>query len=207
MNDILNVPADMKRELSAIAAETDPNALMAELTQCFEITVNHVIKLAALVRRLECLGVEIELQVAILPYIRRIAYGQIIPELFVAMQGDASLLARTSSLPIPDQKKIASGEPLKVMEHGGDHRMVVPLQLTNREIKQVFGKGRLRSDAEQIGWLRDQEESRRLKSVSVDVQDIILDKKRLGINVRGRFVSATDMAHYLAELTPRSKRR
>lgn len=190
-----------KKELDEIRESNDTEWLLKKLKDCLRITVDHVVRLAVIVRRLEECGVEISVDFSLLPYIRRVAYEQVVPELIVTLQGDQQLLEKASSLPIPDQRAIASNKPIKVMEIGGDHRTVPPLSMTRREIRQVFGRGKIRSDAEQIGWLRDEQ-----NKVLIHQQpqpDITIDKKKHGIVVNGIFLSATDLAHYLSELTTR----
>lgn len=190
-----------QHELTLIRQSSDTQWLMSELKECLKITVYHVIKLAAIVRRLEECGCEIEVDFSLLPYIRKVAYEQVVPELIVSLQGDQQLLSKAASLPIPEQRMIAENKPLKVMEIGGDHRKVPPLSMTRREIRQVFGRDKIRSDAEQIGWLRDEQTK---AAVHQKVQsEVLVDQKKKGIVVNGTFVSAADLAHYLAELTPR----
>lgn len=187
-------------ELVEISRCVDVQKLTEMLHETLSITINSVVRLAAIVKRLEELGAEVSLASPILPYIRRIAHGQILPELFVSLQGDQALLDKAATLAIPDQRRFAENKPLKVMALGGNHRMVPAQLLTRREIRQVFGRGKLRTDTEQIGWLNDDAIK---KLPSAHASEVVLDKRRGGILVNGTFVSATDLAHYLSELTTR----
>jgi hypothetical protein len=197
------VPREMQGELNRLLACDDAQQLMAELESSLAVTLRNVVKIAAIVRRLEELGVEISLKLAILPLIRRIAYGQLVPELFVNLQGNSALLDRAASLPIPDQQRIADNTPVKVMMPDGDHRMVPPLSLTRREITQVFGKGKLRDDAEQVGWLRERMQMEQAKAATTGEAPVLLDRKRMGIVANGHFISVSDLARYVAELSKR----
>jgi hypothetical protein len=158
--------------------------------------------MAALVRQLEELGHEVQIELGPLPFLRKIAYGNMIPELYVALECDPQLLSRAGSLPTPDQERIARNEPLKVMELNGDHRLVPPLSMTRREIAQVFAKGRVRSESEQVGWLKDRARREQQKSFPLGDEAIVkIDRKRRGIVANGLFVPAADLAHYLGELS------
>jgi hypothetical protein len=204
MYEILNVPSELKSELKKIATSDDSNWLLTQLSEALAITTRHVIKVAALVRRLEECGVEINIEFSLIPLLRKVAYGQVIPELVVTLQGAEPLLKKAAALPITEQAKIAENSPLKVMQTGGEYRTVPPLSMTRREIRQVFGDGRLRTDTEQIGWLNDEREK---AQAAKGTSEIILDRKRGGIVVNGTLITASDMARYLGELTTTSRRK
>ncbi len=198
------VPRQFAGEVDLIMRCEDHGELLTGLKEALEVTLRAVILTAAYVRRLDDLGIEIpsRFEKAGLSYYRLISHGQILAELFVTLCTERNLLSKASQLPLPQQRRIAANEPLKVMELGGDHRMVPPLAMTGCEITQMFTRGRLRSEGEQIGYLKDRMQ---LERTAPGDELVSLDKKRGGIVVRGVFVSATDMAHYLAELTPRKK--
>ncbi len=200
---MIELPAKLKSEVDFILASSDRSELLKQLKTSLEISVEHVVRLAALIRRLEELGVQIEIEIPALPFIRKIAYGQMVPQLFVSLQGAQRLLEKTASLPMPDQKNVAENKPFRVMELGGDYRLVPPLSMTSREIQQVFYRGQIRDDASQVGWLR--EHSRKAVKCREEPAEIKLDRKRGGIVIDGRFLSASELAHYLAELGQRKR--
>lgn len=176
----------------------DVSKLREEYLNCAGDFVGSIIRLSIIVRRLEELGDDLsDMEISILPELRRVAYGQVAPELLVNLQGKSQLLRRVSNLPMPEQRKIASGEPIMVLDAGGDHRMVPPLNLTSREIKQVFGDGCIRDEADQSTWIR-KESQKKPRAKSLD--DVTLDRKRRGIVVRDRFISATELSGYLSQL-------
>lgn len=206
LQKVENLYPEVQKELKRIAGMKSKRELRKLLLDLLGFTVNHVILMAAAVRRLDELGDDLsDVQIALLPQIRRLAYGQIVPELLVRLQGNPTLITRASGLPLPDQRRIAEGQPIKVLEAGGDHRMIPPLQLTRAEVRQVFAGDHLRDDAEQAAWLR--QEKQRVPRTKRPDNEVYLDRKRGGIIVADRFISATDLAHYLAELTSiRTKR-
>jgi len=75
-------------ELSRIGDENDPQRLVAELTACMAVTVQAIVKIGAIIRRLDELGFDIEsLRLPNLNYFRKVAHGQMVPELFVSLIG------------------------------------------------------------------------------------------------------------------------
>ena len=104
-------------------------------------------------------------------------------------------------LPLPIQEQAADNEPFRVMQLDGSHRLVRPLDMTTRERRQVFHGKRLRSDTEQIGWLREQQEKDAAKvAVTVD-RPITIDKRRCGIVANGLFIPLSELAGYVASLS------
>lgn len=186
-----------------VATCTDTKLLILELQQCTTDWLTNVAKMAAIVRRLDELGVEVQIENSLLPYIRLIAHGQLSANCFMACSGDVQLLERAMRLPLPIQEQIADNEPFKVMELGGDHRMVRPLDMTVRERRQVFHGKRLRTESEQIGWLREQSDKDRAKAIPAvsDDSPVELDRKRRGIVVGGYFIPIAQLGAYVAELS------
>lgn len=183
--------------LSQIQACDDTQALLKELSAALALTVDSVRKCAAIVRRLEEMGVTIEITSLPLRELRLIAHGQTCAELFIAC-GGTPLFDRTKSLPMPDQLRVAKNEPLKVMELDGDHRMVPPLSMSSFEVSKVFGRNSIRNDAEQISWMRSRQE--RMAAPRSIEPSVAVDKRRSGIVVGDVFIPRKELARYLVEL-------
>jgi len=196
-----SLPAKCRNDIERIQASTDAKLLLAELKELLEINIPNLIRQAWLIRRLEELEIEVTIQVPALKYVRKVAYGQLAPELFVSLGGCGALLERASRLPMPEQKKIAANQPIKVMELGGDFRMVPPLSMSTQDIQQVFGRDEIRDDAAQVAWLKGRQTRRAIETH--DTPEVQLDRKRGGIVVGGHFVAATEMANYLVQLGTR----
>jgi hypothetical protein len=187
---------------SQILECTDTKELIELLHEYAANTVSNVRMMAVIVRRLDELGVEVSIdENSLLPFVRLIAHGQLSPELFVTMMGDFPLLEKAMRLPIPVQERIANNEPMKVMEIGGGHRLVRPLDMTKRERSQVFHGKRLRNEAEQIGWLRDQRDKDDAKAAVTVDRPITVDRKRHGIVANGLFIPLAELAGYVASLS------
>lgn len=137
----------------------DAPRLREELAKAFRVTVEQIVRMAAIIRLLEDRGENLDdIKSSMLGNLRRVAYGQILPDVMVRFQSVPLLLNRVSMLPIPDQQRLLSDEPIKVMilENGKtDHRLVRPLKMSKSEIQQVFAGEHLRDDGEQVSWLRN----------------------------------------------------
>jgi len=185
-------------DLVRISAEIDPQSLVAELAECMAITVNAIVKIGAIIRRLEILEFDIEaLKLPNLNYFRRVAHGKMIPELFVSLVGAPGVLRNVSRLPIPDQQRIASGKPVKVILRGGDHMLIRVEDMTNEQARQVFASDHIRSDSQQASWLVERSQN---VTIAVSASVVMIDRKRHGIVVGDTFISATDLAGYLGSL-------
>ena len=175
-NDVTTTtPKALVRELEAIRAITDKDELRRLLVQTLSVTVMDFIRLAAVVRRAEELGDDLsDMEISLVPQLRRIAYDQMLPEVLVRFQGNLRVLRKVASLPLPDQRRIVDGEPCKVMLLNGDHRLVSPLNLTGREVSQVFGPDGLRHEGEQLAYLRERQER---QPVRLPQSEVIVDYK------------------------------
>lgn len=185
--------------LQSIESETDTEKLLSLLNECLAITTETIIRIASILKRLEALGVDlIELKIRNLNYYRKIAAGQLLPELFLEASGCPMLLRQTMTLPLQDQKRIAENKPVKVMLTGGDHLLIEPKNLTAQQIKQVFSATGLRSEGQQISWLMEQRERTQIKGQPRP--EVIVDRKNHGIRVDSVFISAADLTRYLSQL-------
>jgi len=195
-----NQGKELMDSIRRIESNEDSTALVAELHECLALSTNSLIRLAVIINRLEDLGVDIiSLQIPNMNYFRKIASGQFMPELFIECSGSPGLLRKLSSLPISDQKRIADGSALKVILQGGDHLMVAPKDMTPSQIRQVFGTEGIRSDSQQAAWIVDSQQAKAFKRIPRPA--IQIDRRKNGIVVGETFLSASDLAGYLSQLT------
>jgi hypothetical protein len=186
------------RELSRIGDESNPQVLVTELTACMAVTVQAIVKIGAIIRRLDELGFDIEsLRLPNLSYFRKVAHGQMVPELFVSLIGAPIVLRKVANLPLFDQQRISDGKPVKVILPGGDHMMIRVEDMTREQAQQVFASDYIRSDSQQAAWLV--EKSQVVGSRKADAP-VMLDRRRHGIVVGETFISASDLAKYLGDL-------
>lgn len=188
-------------EVESIAECSNVQVLIDRLKGCASQFLNNIAEMAAIVRRLDDLGAKVDLDNTILPYIRMIAHEQLSPDCFVALCGDTRFLDRVCGLPKPLQEKIASGETFRVMELGGDCRMVSALEMNANERRQVFDKHRLRTDSEQIGWLREKMQRSQAKAPPPSPRPISIDRKRKGLIVGELFIPLSELAGYVSSLS------
>ncbi len=201
-----SVPAALERELVEIEKMQDCKELRRLLVRALSVSVEQIIRMGAIVRRLEELGDDLsDMELSLLPQIRKVAHGQVSPQVVHYLMGKPSLFRKVSALPMPDQKRIASGEPLKVLLANGDHCMVSPTKMNGKEIAQVFAADHIRDDAEQASWLREHAPPAVPSEQVWDKEKIYLDRRRQGLVVGQRFIPASDLAHYLSQLTEKAK--
>lgn len=130
--------------------------LCAEVMDDFVGIANRFVRLAAKVRLIELRGGDVHaLRVAGVQILRKIAAGQILPELASKFWIDnRHLFCVASRMPIPDQEKIAHGEGIEfVFERDGryEKRMISDLNNLNpSQLSLVFAKDHIRSEQEQI---------------------------------------------------------
>lgn len=91
-------------------------------------------------------------------YYQRIAYGQMLPELFIAV-ADPALLDRASRLPIPDQERVARNETvsafLNFKENGEPYFQEMELaHLPPKIAAVVFHGNRICDKREQLAYAR-----------------------------------------------------
>jgi len=188
-----------------VLQSTDGNWLLGELQRSVESTVKQIVRMAAIVRRLDELGMQIEIASSVVPYLRKIAYGNLSPDLFVALQGNMTLLGKAASMPTPIQEKIARNEPFKVMELNGDHRLAKPLEMTTALVNQVFAPGRVRNEAEQVSFIRERLQAKQEPKSTTDEEKVRIDRKRKGIVVGKTFISLIELEHFYKALTSKKK--
>jgi hypothetical protein len=197
------LPEALERELDAIGAMEDKQELVKLYMRELGTTIESFLKLARIVRRLEELGYDLsDIRIAIHPWIRKLAYDQLRPQVIVRFLGKPRLFAKIAALAIPDQERLADGGTMKVMELNGDHRNCDPLDLLPEQISQVFGPEGLRTDAEQIAYLRKLE----AKHARPPSPDIFVDRKHGGILVRieggaEKFIPVAELLRYASELS------
>src|SRR6185312_5765052 len=90
--------------------------LMERLAEKLAITAEALEELGGIVRVLENRQVDLSvLRIGILPLLRKIAYGQLLPGLVARFAGKGQLLKYVQNLAIPDQKRLLAGEKMRVL--------------------------------------------------------------------------------------------
>jgi hypothetical protein len=176
--------------------------LRKALAESLARTASELIRLAWIVRLLEERGEDLEdLKLDLLPHLRLIAYGQLSPELVVRYGQSPAVMRAARGLPMPDQERLAGGEPLPMAflraDGTADCVMVDPARLTAAQVRRVLSSGRIRSFAEQVILLRDPPPSKpRPKSQVVGRARV--GPSRDGIIAGGHFIPKADLVAALA---------
>lgn len=140
----------------------DTAELLEELKNTLGLTARVLRYLAAVWLELEGRNVDLsDLKKGLLVYIPLIASGTLSPDAVVAFIGDWGILEVLSSLSLEEQKRLASGEPVKLVVRSGEsftHRMLPVKELTPAQRRQVFNTRDkcIRSESAQIAILTPQ---------------------------------------------------
>lgn len=144
------------------------------------------------------------LHTGMIGYLRRIAAGQLLPEVVVRFAEAPLVLQKIATLPLPDQQKLVNGEPVKVMifadEGRPDFRMLDPLKMTASQVHQAFASGKLRDDAEQIYYLESRRQFRPVVAVESRFGMVRADRDRRAIIVKRTAVPVADVVSALADM-------
>lgn len=178
--------------------------LKEELAKQLELSAGHLLRLALIVQVLENRGEDLsELRIGLIHHLRRIASGQVLPEVVVRFSGSPALLNIVSRLPLTEQQDLASGQPVRLVvptpEGGYTHRLADPLLLTREQMTQVFAMDHRREDSEQILFL----EARRLtppKEKPKVIGKIKVDRKNKTLYVKRTALPVSDVVEALADL-------
>jgi hypothetical protein len=180
-----------------------------ELAHTLGLTANSLRRAALLVRTLEERGEDLSgLRLALLSHLKKIACGQLLPEVVVRFAGKPLLITLIGNLPIDDQRRLSSGDPVRLIVIGDDgrrtHRLADPLYMVPRQLRQVFATDHLRTDAEQNLILDDR---RRISSAPVpeSVGGAKMDAEAGGVWVGRKFFSLSDLETMVRELKRRQR--
>lgn len=188
------------QELSSHSDE----ALAEMLKSAFMATVDSLITVAAIVRVLEERGFDLDsLKIGMIDWFRKIAYGQVLPEVFEKFRHSPKLIQHISTLPIPDQERLAHGDSIIVLtlnDGEASERHVRPEDMSAREIKQVFGAGRIRSLAEQRGILESRSTPRVPSKKELETGVLVDRKKKMLTFTQPISVSRSQLLSYLSHL-------
>jgi len=151
-----------KRELlplSELATKSDAE-LLDLLNEYLGWTVRGLVGAAEVVTLLDGRGVDLSgINKTILGYLRKIASGQLHPQLLVGWR-ELPVYNHARTLPMLNQQEVVDNKPIRVvtMKEGGgaDAWLCEPRSMTGATAKQVFARDHIRDEGEQIAWLRGQ---------------------------------------------------
>jgi hypothetical protein len=156
-----NLPARWQplQEKLQTMSEADLRKYLASKLQ---LTAENLVELALVIREFDERGIDLgDLRISLLVYLRRIAYGQTLPEVVAQLGGRRDLLQRVAFLPLPEQQRCVDARGLALVTGeiaGGDYdtRCRQLLDLEPWEVRQLFGPNGLRNPMQQAVWLKGQ---------------------------------------------------
>lgn len=185
-------------------ATCSTDELKQRLASLLATTAEGLRDMAAIVAELESRDEDLSgLRLGIVHHLRRIAAGQLLPELVVRCAAVPRILAKASILPLSDQQRIAGGEPFPLAVWRGDSvewRQIDPLEATGPQFSQIFASDHVRSQQEQISLLEDRRERARRTPEPPKKGRLRADRNR-GVLIFGKSVfSPADVTAALADL-------
>lgn len=130
--------------------------------------------------------------------LRRIGSGAMLPEVYMNMSFNSTLLSAVGMLPISDQHELIERKAVEVVVANDDGQLdvlnVKLTDLTRWQIAQVFDAGILRDPAKQRAWIGAQKTKALVsKKPSTAEKGWEISKKPKGAIVNGQFLSEKDI--------------
>ncbi len=191
----LTVMATESSGLDLKAMSTDD--LKGALLECLRITARALRDAAFIVHELEERGEDLDaLKMSWMKWLRLIAHGQVSADAVARFAGKVTLLDAVGGLPLPDQDRLAGGEPVRLLVYTTDgkptHRMADPRDLTPDQIRQVFDKRCIRNEAAQALYLDDKRQ-KAARAVPSAVGELKIDRERSGVMHGRKFIPLADL--------------
>lgn len=167
--------------------EMSETELRSYLAQRLQFTADNLMEMAMVIREFDQRGIDLtDLRLSLLVYLRRIAYGQTLPEVVALLAGRRDLLQRVAFLPLPEQHSCVDEKGLSVvtgeLANGEfDTRRRQALDLEPWEVRQVFGPNGIRNELQQAAWLKSQS-VRAAQQPKIERPTYVIEKNALVVN-------------------------
>lgn len=170
--------------------------LRRELVRCLALTAQNLYRMALLVKTLEGRGEDLSgLKIGMVDHLRDIARGTLLPETVVSFASKPSLIKTIGRLPIPEQKRLASGGTVLLVVYNEEgqrtHRPSNPLDMLPAQVRQVFDGDHIRTEQQQH-LLLDEKNKNAARPLPERAGKLRIDRERDGFYVGNHFVSAAD---------------
>jgi len=179
--------------------------IKARLSAALVRTADGLAEMAAYVGELEARGEDLSsLRLAIMPYLRKIAHRQLLPQLVVSYAGSPQLLSAVASLPIPDQHRLLERGTvaIAVVEEDGQigSREIDPRALSVKQIPRVFSPDGIVPPRDQEVKPRKKREATRKYSVRVDAKSRRIFVGRMAVPIAEVMTSLAEAAGWQGEI-------
>lgn len=148
-------------DADAISACDDVELLMGALRQCAQDILANITMMVAIVRRLEELGITIEVDHPMLPYVTMVARGKLLAECFAECAGDSEMLELAQAASPELQKKIGDRAAFPIVQPNGAIKHLPAPEMTTEQRRAVFHRGVERDEDYQRRQLEAKEARRR----------------------------------------------
>lgn len=209
--DCLKRRSSMKNELILPDLKTwdlqslSEDELMDVIREGLQVSAYGLVRTAMAIKELESRGKDLSgFKISFLPFLRLVASGQLMVEVLVQFIEQPGIVRILSRLPLPDQKRIADGESIKLVVYGKDggftSRMFPVKTMDLRQVRQCIGYDKIRTETEQIALLESQKTRARQKPKREVLGKFILDRERGGLIHRREFLTEQEIKAALSAL-------
>jgi len=194
-------------ELSSALTRESSEELKNRLASILATTANGLRDMAAIVAELESRGEDLSaLRIGMIDHLRRIACGQLLPEVVVRCAGQPRMLQLAIRLTLDDQAKLADGQAFDLAVWRGnavEWRKVDPLECTSSQLSQIFASDHTRTQQEQVSLL---EHRREISLRNPEVKEPTpgkakVDKKNGTILLNGKSFTPAELLRLIADLS------
>lgn len=188
----------------------DTDVLLEALANGLARTAREMLQMALMVQELERRDVDMAgLRLGLRNHLRKIACGQLLPEVAVQFAGSDQLITSIGNLPLNDQRQLVDGGKVRLLVIGADgmttHQMADPYRMLPEQRRQVFARDHIRDDAEQALYL-SREREKAARPLSTTVGNLKVDDARGGAMCGRTFIPLADLEQAVALLKRRRKR-
>lgn len=201
MSNVIQKLQDRDARILEIQSWTDEEQVKQH-QKCMGDIINSVVEVAMIfVARVEAKRDTSYVPGWLSVYLYKLASGQMLPETFSNFEGPAR--RAISVLPLNEQKALAEGQRVSlVVIHEGKTEIlkVKPNDMQPIQVTQVFHRGHIRSDPEQVTWIKEYCLKRLAKSTEYSEPYKVDKKKRTLIVKKPVTISRKDLLEALKEM-------
>jgi len=174
------------------------NDLQTVFNRCLSSIAENIVHMAAIVRVLEGRGQDLtNVKNGMLPLLRRIGCGQVLPEIVSQFNGFPKLLRKAQALPLADQRALLGGTPIPVAfvtDKGTTHRVIAPLSMSPGEVDQVLANDHIRDIGEQVSYI-----AAKARPAATATAEVVVGKGGIYVTPGQErvFISVKEMANFI----------
>jgi hypothetical protein len=203
MNDLTTRGPELSRSLQwrleKVDRTDDDDALLQMLADASATIAEDFRVAAAIIRKLESRGVDVIKEFPQFTILRKVAFGEVLPELYAKFCGQPSVLRKAIKLDLDDQAKLAADEPIETLDSNGHTKTVRPSEASGAEIKRAIWGGKIQKPPEKAySQVRHRPPITPQQGVHSNIR---VDKEQQALIWGGMTIGLQSLLFYINELT------